>query len=283
MPAERRNAARLGRVVELLGRHAVVLQGELARPLAQALRLGVEQMHGDLTTIALEGASEAAPDHAATPGAGGQSNSAQEGQAHAKKAITVGLKVANDGQGPRPSYDEPLAGQASGDQVTLANVTHLKEQLTLDRSLRLNARGCQSAQILAHALAQGFDTLAPITWKTTIATLVRAALAAGTVLQPLASVPAGQHQQAPAQREGYRAVELPSQVYDKRRASPVRRIVVKREGQVKRAQTVRQRQMAWIDGRLKPWQERVGPPRGTKKRIQHGIKQVLQHYPAGQG
>jgi hypothetical protein len=72
MPAERRTDARLGRVVELLGPHAVVLKGERARPRAHACRLGVPPIHWALPTIALDGADEAAPDHAATPGEGGQ-------------------------------------------------------------------------------------------------------------------------------------------------------------------------------------------------------------------
>jgi len=78
------------------------------------LRIGLEQIPGDLTTIALEGADEEEPDHVATPGAWLQITSAKEGQARAKKAIKVGLKVANDGQGPLPTYYEPLDGNASG-------------------------------------------------------------------------------------------------------------------------------------------------------------------------
>jgi transposase len=71
-------------------------------------------------------------------------------------------------------------------------------------------------------------------------------------------------------------------VDDKRRADPVRRIVVQREGKVKRAQKGRQRHMAWREGRLKPWQARVGPSRWTKKRIQHDLQKVWQQYPQGQ-
>jgi Domain of unknown function (DUF4277) len=282
MPAERRNDDRLGRVVEILGQPAVVLTGEMALHSAQECRLGVEQLHWDLTTSSWEGAYEAAPDTVATPGEGGQSKDAQEGQAHAKKAIKVGLTVANDGQGPLPISDEPLDGNASGSQVTLANITHLKEQRKRDRSIRITDRGCQRAKMLAHSLAHGFDTMAPLTWKTTIEKLVRAALAAGTVLQPLAYVPVSQQPKDPAQREGYRAFELPYQVYDQRRAYPVRLIVVKSEGQGNRAPKVRQRHMAWREGRLKPWQERVGQPRWTKKRLQNRIKKVWQQYPEGQ-
>jgi hypothetical protein len=71
-PAERLNDDRLGRVVESLGQHAVVLKGVRALPMAQEFRLGLEQIHWDLPTIALEGADEEAPGHAATPGGGVQ-------------------------------------------------------------------------------------------------------------------------------------------------------------------------------------------------------------------
>jgi hypothetical protein len=56
MPAERLNDDRLGRVVESLGQQAVVLNGELARPSAQEVRLGLEPRPGALTTRAWAGA-----------------------------------------------------------------------------------------------------------------------------------------------------------------------------------------------------------------------------------
>jgi hypothetical protein len=59
-------------------------------------------------------------------------------------------------------------------------------------------------------------------------------------------------------------------------------MVVKREGKVKRAPKVRQRHMAWIEERLKPWPARVGQPRWTKKRINNGIKKVWKQSPEGQ-
>jgi Domain of unknown function (DUF4277) len=282
MPAERLNDDRLGRVVEILGQHAVVLKGEMALHIAQEFRIGLEQIHWDLTTISLEGAYEEEPDNAAPPGEGVQIKYAKAGQEHAKKAIKVGLNVANEGQGPLPIYDEPLDGNASGYQVTLAHITHLKEQLKLDRIIRINDRGCQSAKILAHSLAHGFDTIAPITWKNTIEKLVRGALVDGTVLQPLAYVPVSQQQKDPSQREGYSAFEIPYQVYYKHRVYPVRLLVVKSEGKAKPAQKVRQRHMAWIEGRLKQLQACVGQPRWTKKRIHKGIKKVLKQYPEGQ-
>jgi hypothetical protein len=218
MPAARLNDARLGRVVEILGQPAVVLQGEMALPMAQAFRLGWAQLHGDLPTIALEGASEEAPDHAATPGEGVQINSAQAGQAQATKALKVGLHGAHDGQGPLPIYEEPLEGHASGEHVPLANITPLKEPLKRDRILRINDRGGQRAKMLAPSLAQGFDTMAPITWQNTLEKLVRGALAAGTVWPPLADVPVSQPRKDPAQRAGDSAFELPSPRYYKRRA-----------------------------------------------------------------
>src|SRR5919204_281525 len=185
-------------------------------------------------------------------------------------------------QGPMPIYYEPLDGNASGYQVTLANITHLKQQLQLDRIIRINDRGCQIAKILAHSLAHGFDTIAPITWKNTIEKLVRATLAAGTALQPLAYVPVSQQQKDPDQRDGYSAFEIPYQVYYKHRVYPVRLIVVKSEGKVKRIQKVRQRHRAWIEERLKQLRARVGQPRWTKRRINNNIRKALKQYPEGQ-
>jgi hypothetical protein len=102
MSSELLNADRLGRVVEILGPHAPVLKGEIALPLAKRFQLGLEQIHWDLTTIALEGADEEEPDNAATPGEGIQITSAKEGHERAKQASKVGLHGANDGQGPIP-------------------------------------------------------------------------------------------------------------------------------------------------------------------------------------
>jgi hypothetical protein len=118
--------------------------------------------------------------------------------------------------------------------------------------------------------------MAPITWKNTLEKLVRAALAAGSVLKPLVYLPVSQQQKEPSERGGYSAFEMPYQVYYKHRMYPVRLIVVKSEGKVKRAQKVRQKHMVWIEARLKQLQARVGQPRYTKKRLNHGIRKVLK-------
>jgi transposase len=282
LPPELLNDDRLGRMVELLGQRAPVLKGEIALHIAQTFQIGLEQIHWDLTTVYLKGAYEEEEDVAPTEREGVHIKYAREGQERAKKAIKVGLNVANDGRGPLPIYYEPLDGNASGYQVTLANITHLKQQLRLDRIIRINDRGCQSAKILAHSLAQGFDTIAPITWKHTIEQRVRAALAAGTVFQPLAYVPVSQQQKDPIQRDGYSAFEIPYQVYYKHRVYPVRLMVVKSEGKVKRVQKVRQRHRAWIEERLEQLRARVGQSHWTKKRLNNGIRKVLQQYPEGQ-
>jgi transposase len=282
IPPELLNDDRLGRMVELLGQHGPMLKGEIALHTAKTFQIGLEQIHWDLTTVYLEGAYEEEKDTAHPEREGLQIKYAKEGQGRAKKAIKVGLNVANDEQGPIPIYYEPLDGNASGYQVTLANITHLKQQLQLDRIIRINDRGCQSAKILAHSLAHGFDTIAPITWKNTIEKLVRATLAAGTALQPLAYVPVSQQQKDPDQRDGYSAFEIPYQVYYKHRVYPVRLIVVKSEGKVKRIQKVRQRHRAWIEERLKQLQARVGQPRWTKRRINNNIRKALKQYPEGQ-
>ena len=282
IPPELLNDDRLGRVAEMLGPQAPVLKGEISLHLAKAFHLGLEQIHWDLTTIYLEGAYEEDPDNAALPGEGMQVKYAREGQERAKKAIKVGLNVANDGHGPIPIYYEPLDGNASGYQVTLANIVHLKEQLKLDRIIRINDRGCQSAKILVHSLAHGFDTIAPLTFTKGIAKLVREALAVGATLRPLAYVPFNQQQKDPSKRDGYSAFELPYELQYKKRVYPVRLIVVKSEGKVKRAQKLRQRHMRWIEERLQQLQGRVGKPRWTKKRLNNGIRKVLKQYPEGQ-
>ena len=71
-------------------------------------------------------------------------------------------------------------------------------------------------------------------------------------------------------------------MYDKPHTYPVRLMVGKSEGKVKRAQKVHQRQMVWTEERLKPWQARVGPPRSTKKRLNHGIRKVVKPHAEGQ-
>jgi hypothetical protein len=112
------------------------------------------------------------------------------------------LNVANDGHGPIPIDSEPLDGNASGDQVTLADLVQRKAQRKLDRIIRINDRGCQSAKILVHSLAHGFDTIAPLTFTKGIEKLVREALAGGATWRPLASVPFNQRQKAPSKRDG---------------------------------------------------------------------------------
>jgi Domain of unknown function (DUF4277) len=233
--SERLNDDRLGRRGELLGKHAAMLQGERTWQMAKEFRIGLAQRPWDLTTIDVEGASEEDPDNADTSAEGIQVVDAQEGNARAKKAIPGGLTVAHDGQGPIPISDEPLDGKAAGDQVTWANSTHLKPPLKLDRILRINDRGWQSAQMSAHSLAHGFDPIASITWTEGIEALVRVALAAGIACKPLAYMPWSQQQKDPCQRDDYGAFESPYQVYYKPHLYPVRLIVVKSEGQVKRA------------------------------------------------
>jgi transposase len=98
----------------------------------------------------------------------------------------------------------------------------------------------------------------------------------------LVYLPVSQQQKEPSERGGYSAFEMPYQVYYKHRMYPVRLIVVKSEGKVKRAQKVRQKHMVWIEARLKQLQARVGQPRYTKKRLNHGIRKVLKQYPEGQ-
>lgn len=71
-------------------------------------------------------------------------------------------------------------------------------------------------------------------------------------------------------------------MYYKHRIYPVRLIVVKSEGKVKRAQKVHQRHMVWSEERLKQLQARVGQPRYTKKRLNHGIRKVVKQYSEGQ-
>lgn len=220
------------------------------------------------------------------PGDGRQITEARAGQARAKKVIKVGVKVANAGQGPLPLQDEPWDGNASGYPVTLANITQLtqplKQPLKRDRSMRINERGCQSAKRIAHSLAHGFDTSAPLTCTNSLETRVREARALGATWRPLAYGPFNQQQQDASTREGYSAFEWLYELQDQKRVSPVRRIVVKREGKVTRAQTVRQRHRAWSAERRQPWQARVGNPRATKKRLNHGIQKVLQQDPEGQ-
>jgi transposase len=281
IPAELLNDDRLGRVAEILGQHAPVLKGEIALHIAKVFQIGMEQVHWDLTTIYFEGAYEEDQDKAATPAAGIPIRYAKEGNERAKKAIKVGLNVANDGQGPIPIYYEPLDGNASGYQVTLANITHLKQQLKLDRIIRINDRGCQSAKIIAHSLAHGFHTIASITFTKSMQKLVRAALASGVVLRALDYVPINQQQKDPAKRDGYSAFELPYQVQYKTQVYPLRLIVVKSEGKVRRAQKARQKHMVRIEERLKHLQERVGQPRWTRKRIMKGIAKALKLYPEG--
>ena len=72
----------------------------------------------------------------------------------------------------------------------------------------------------------------------------------GRVLKPLVYLPVSQQQKEPSERDGYSAFEMPYQVYYKHRMYPVRLIVVKSEGKVKRAQKVRQKHMVWIEARL---------------------------------
>ena len=145
-----------------------------------------------------------------------QIKDAKKGNERAKRAIKVGLHVANDGHGVLPIYDEPLDGITSGYQVTLRHITHLKEQLKLDRIIRINDRGSQSAKMIAHALAHGFHRIASITWTKGIQKLVRAALASGATFRSLDDVPLSQQQKNPSKRDGYSVFELPYEMQYKK-------------------------------------------------------------------
>jgi uncharacterized protein DUF4277 len=125
------NDDRLGRMAESLGQHAPVLKGDLALHIAEAFQVGLEQIHWALTIIYVEGADEAEQEDTSPSAERMKIAYAKEGNERAKKAIKVGLNVTNDGHGPIPIYYEPLDGNASGYQVTLANIAHLKQQLKL--------------------------------------------------------------------------------------------------------------------------------------------------------
>jgi transposase len=75
---------------------------------------------------------------------------------------------------------------------------------------------------------------------------------------------------------------LPDELQYKKRGYPVRLIVVKSEGKVKRAPQLRQRHRRWIEERRQQLQGRVGKPRWTKKRLNNGIRKALKQYPEGQ-
>ena len=173
--------------------------------------------------------------------------------------------MATEGPGPLLLSDEPLDGKASGCPGTLATIVHLKAQLQRARMLRLHERGGQRATLLVHALAPGFDPIAPRTLTTGSATLVREARAAGATGRPRTCVPCNRQQKAPSQRAGSRAFAWPCERQDTKRVSPVRLIGVQSEGQGKRAQNLRRRPMRWLAERLQPRQGRVGPPGGRRR------------------
>lgn len=161
------NDDRLGRDVEIFGENAPVLKGGISLHIAEKFKVGLDYFHWDLTDIYLEGAYEEKQEETTKHEQGIHIRYTKEGKENAKKAIKVGLDMANDGKGPVPVYYEALDGNASGYKATIENMKNLeklKKGLKIDKIVRINDRGCQSAKIVAHSLEQGFHIISSITF-----------------------------------------------------------------------------------------------------------------------
>lgn len=273
---------KLGRRTEIFGENASVLKGEISLHIVEKLKIGLDVFHWDLTNIYFEGAYEEKEQKEATEHKEGiHIRYAKEGKENAKKAVKVGLDMANDGKGPVPVYYDPLDGNASGYKATIENMKNLKERLKIDKVIRITDRGCLSAKIIALSLSQGFHIISSITFSKGIKKRVKEALASGVEFNPLDYVPISQQKKDPSKRDGYMAFELPYEVKYNKGVYPLRLIVVKSDGKVRRNQKSRHKHMTRIEDRLNELKEKIGKPRWTKDRILKGIKKALKMYPEG--
>lgn len=276
IPASYLNDDRLGRALEVFAENASALKGAISLDIAHRFKIGLEHIHWDLTTIHFEGEYENQQPEAIKI----VYTKDHPKDYRVRKSIKVGLDVANDGKGPIPVFYEALDGNSSGFVETIRNMENLKKQMQLDRIVRINDRGCFSAKILAETKKAGFDLISSVTLTSSLERITRNAIR-GANFQRMSFVGENQKQKSPAEQDGYSAFEFDHTITHKKESYPVRLIVVKSDGKVRRDQKDRGKHCERIEKGLRELQSKLTKTHYTAERIEKKIQKILSRYPEG--
>lgn len=276
IPADYLNDDRLGRTLEVLAENAPALKGAISLDVARRFKIGLERIHWDLTTVHFEGEYENqypqtvrityAKDHPK--------------DYRIKKGIKVGLDLANDGKGPIPVFYETLDGNSSGFVETIRNMENLRKSMKLDHIVRINDRGCFSAEILAETKKAKFDLISSVKLTASLEKVVRDAIKE-TTFQRMSFVGENQKRKNRSEQDGYEAFEIDHVVTCKKESYPVRLIVVRSDGKVRRDQKSRSKHCERIEKELGELASKVGGAYYTRDRVEKKIKKILSRYHEG--
>jgi transposase len=278
IPSSYLNDDRCGRTLEVLGENSFTLKGAISLDIARRFNIGLEHIHWDLTTVHFEGDYENQDSEAIQI----VYTKEHTNDHRLKKSIKVGLDVANDGKGPVPIFYEALSGNASGFVETIHNMENLKKHMKLDRIVRINDRGCFSAKILAETKKAEFDLISSVKFTTDIEQISRDAIESAT-FERMSFMGENQKRKDPYfyEQDGYSAFEIDHAFYYKKEKYPVRLIIVRSDGKVKRDQKNRKKHCETIENELNELTSKLGGSYYTEDRIDKKKTKILSRYPEG--
>lgn len=276
IPASYFNDDRCGRTFEVLGENSQILKGAISLDIARRFNIGLQHIHWDLTTVHFEGDYENQDIEAIQI----VYTKEHTNDHRLKKSIKVGLDVANDGKGPVPIFYEALDGNASGFVETIRNMENLKKHMKLDRIVRINDRGCFSAKILAETKKAEFDLISSVKFTADLEQIVRDAIDTAT-FQRMSFTGENQKRRDPYEQDGYSAFEIDHEFSYKKEKYPVRLIIVRSDGKVKRDQKNRKKHCETIENELNKLASKLGGSYYTEDRIEKKKSKILSKYPEG--
>lgn len=272
------NDDRLGRALDALGEHLPVLKGEIVLHIAKHFQISLDKLHWDLTTVQMTGeypGEETDPIRI--------SYTKTHPQQPAQKSFKLGLDIANDGQGPVPIWYESLDGNASGFEATISNMENIRKHLRLDRVIRINDRGCFSAQNVALTREQGFHLISSISWTSRHEQLFLELTTEGIPWAGLSYLAQGERRKKdPVRRRGYAAFEIAQPVQYGNSSYPFRLIFVKSDGKIERDRKARTKHLSWIKEQLAHLQSHLGHPRNQNRlQLMGRVERILRRYQEG--
>jgi len=275
---EELNDDRLGRTLDALAPGLMGLKGAIAREISKRFQIGMERIHWDLTSFHFTGAYDnQTEEHIKI------SYTKTRPSDSAFKAVKVGLNVANDGKGPVPIFYEALDGNADPFEATIKNMENLKEQLKVDRILRISDKGCFSAKIVAETVRQGFDLIASMKLTAQYRELLEEAWQRGedfTLLDYLSQNQA--RKKDPSKQDRYYGLEVEGSLPYGQKEYPMRFLFIRSDGKLKRDRKRREKHVAKLEAELAFLREKVGKPyyRETEK-LRAKIAKLLKRFPEG--
>lgn len=278
IPADYLNDDKLGRTLEVLAENAPALKGAISLDVARRFKIGLKHIHWDLTTVHFEGEYENQANQDQTIRITYAKDHKNEGKI--RKAIKVGIDMANDGRGPIPVFYEALDGNSSGYVETIRNMENLKKHMKLDHIVRINDRGCFSAEILAETKETKFDLISSMKFTSSLEKIARNAIREHT-FQRTSFIGENQKRKSPSEQDGYEAFEIDHVITHKKENYPVRLIIVKSDGKVRRDQRSREKHCKRIEKELEELISKAGGAYYTRDRVEKKIKKILSRYHEG--